>query len=171
VVYNRFIIRNLPFRRLSLTTKACPECGSEDMILTKQGNHHCQNCGLDWSESAALCPRCGHANETNAESCEICGESLSVVDRILRRQVISGKPQWLQDARERAPGIKEHEEVSSRQRLEMLMDVDRKREEELRIAKQIQSQQERRTLSGTLIFTAAILVIIVIATLAITLRG
>lgn len=154
-----------------MTTKVCPECGSEDMILTKQGIHNCQNCGLDWSEAATICPRCGHANETSAESCAICGELLSVVDRILRRQMISGKPQWLQDAREQAPGIKEHEEVSSRQRLEMLTDVDRKREEGIRIAKQLQSQQERRTLTGTLIFTAAILVIIVIAALAITLRG
>ena len=151
--------------------RACPECTSEHLIVSEHGTLVCHDCGALLTETVQVCPRCSHVNDPDANVCTNCAEPLSVVDRVLSRQAIAGKPRWLQEAREQARGIKDTEEASSQQRFEKLVEADRQREEALRISQEQQIQQERRTLSITIASAALFLVIIVIATLVITLRG
>lgn len=154
-----------------MSPETCPQCASQDWIVAENGILTCKNCGVELTDSWQVCPRCAMQNEPGAEQCASCGENLSVVDRVLSRHAISRNPRWLDDAREQAAAIKQIEEASSKDRLENMIETDRRREEAILIAKARQDELERRTLSVTMIGTAVILVIIVIATLVITLRG
>jgi predicted ATP-dependent serine protease len=118
-----------------------------------------------------VCSLCGHENDPAVDRCSNCDEVLDVVNNVLSRHAITKNPRWLQEARESAGTIKAAEEASSQHRLEEMKEADRKRQEAILLEKARQDELERRTLSVTMIGTAVILVIIVIATLVITLRG
>jgi hypothetical protein len=154
-----------------VSPETCPKCASQDWIIAESGVLTCKNCGEELSGVVQLCPRCAKENDPGVDQCTSCGETLSIIDRVLSRHVSPGKPRWLEEAREQAGAIKELEEASSKVRLEEMIETDRKREEAVRIEKARQDELERRTLSVTMIGTAVILVIIVIATMVITLRG
>lgn len=154
-----------------MSPETCPQCASQDWIVDENGVFSCKNCGVELTDVVQVCPRCAEENDPGADQCMSCGESLSVVDRVLSRHAVSRNPRWLEEARQQASAIKKIEEASSKERLEEMIEADRRREEAILVEKARQDELERRTLSVTMIGTAVILVIIVIATLVITLRG
>lgn len=154
-----------------MNPETCPQCTSQDWIVKEGGVQSCKSCGLEISGDMQVCSFCGHENEPTLDRCSDCGEVLDVVDNVLSRHAITRSPRWLQEARESAGTIKAIEEASSQHRLEEMKEADRKRQQEILMEKARQDELERRTLSVTMIGTAVILVIIVIATLVITLRG
>ena len=151
--------------------ETCPQCASQDWIVNESGAQSCKSCGLEISGAVQVCSHCGQENGATVDRCSNCGEVLDVVDHLLSRRIATKNPRWLQDARESAGAIKAIEEASSQHRLEEMKEADRKRQREILLEKARQDELERRTLSVTMIGTAVILVIIVIATLIITLRG
>ncbi len=151
--------------------ETCPQCASQDWIVKEGGVHSCKRCGLEISGEVQLCSLCGHENDPTQDRCSNCGEVLDVVDSVLSRHGPTKSPRWLEEARESAGTIKAMEEASSQHRLEEMHAADRKRQQEILLEKARQDELEKRTLSVTMIGTAVILVIIVIATLIITLRG
>jgi len=154
-----------------LTLTDCPACDSEDIAINEQGSLECLQCGHKWEISSTICPRCGSRNPGDAETCVRCGEALDVVDRLLSKHPSNSEPYFLREARSRAPDLKQREESASQQRLETLKEIDRRRLEALREAQYLQRQKERQTLTTTFWILAAMVLIIVVATLVITLRG
>lgn len=149
----------------------CPDCASESINIIDHGLFECMDCGHQWDTSSRICPNCGHINAPDSENCTECGESLDVVKRLLSRHPTGSEPGWLEQARSRAADLKQMEEISSQQRLETFKEIDRKRDEVLREMQRQQRQKEQRTLTATLWLLGAMLVIIVVATLVIILRG
>jgi hypothetical protein len=154
-----------------LTPIDCPACASEEITVTEQGSLECLHCGHKWEISGRICPRCGHNNSADVETCVKCGEALDVVDRLLIKHPSHGEPSFLREARNRAPDLKQKEEIASQQRLEILKEIDRRRLEALREAQRLQRQKERQTLTTTFWILAVMVLIIVVATLVIILRG
>jgi predicted amidophosphoribosyltransferase len=151
--------------------ETCPQCASQDWIVKEGGVQSCKRCGFEITGAVQVCSLCGNENNATVDRCSNCGEILDVVDHLIKERTSPKNPRWLQEARESAGAIKALEEASSQLRLEKMIEVDRKRQQEILLEKARQDELEKRTLSVTMIGTAVILVIIVIATLVITLRG
>jgi hypothetical protein len=138
----------------------CPACTAPGLVLDPSGGLRCTYCGSIIKGKPFLCPSCGWINSTNEEECPKCGEPMTVVAQVIRRQDSTGAPQWLQRAQSQAGDLKEREERASSIRIQKFMDIDRMREEALR------KEDERQTKQAQRIFGIAIICVVVMILIA-----
>jgi hypothetical protein len=151
-------------RRLCVDTPACLACTAPGLELVAKGVLKCQYCASSFRGLPLICPSCGWINTIQAESCPDCGEPMTVITQVISRQDKSGGPRWLERVQSQAEEIKKSEEIASRDRLQKLQEIDRKREEAIAEEKVRRSKDDRFFL--ILIGSAVLIVIIIVAILA-----
>ena len=105
----------------------CPACTAPSLVSDRGGGFHCDYCGVVWEVQPIRCPICGWQNPRRSEVCANCGEPLTMIGRVLTRQGTAGPPPWLGRVRSRAGELKEQGARASEQRMEQLLDIDRRR--------------------------------------------
>jgi len=83
-----------------------------------------------WEVQPVRCPVCGWQNPRRSEVCSNCGEPLTMIARVLTRQGTVGPPFWLGRVRSRAGELKEQGARASELRMEQLLDIDRRRQQD-----------------------------------------
>ena len=111
------------------------------------------------------CPACGADNEPGAEACANCGEPLSTVGRIFGHASKPSDPRWLSAARDRAQALKEEGVRGSEERMQVFLDIDRRRESAQAEAAARQRQRDAKLLRGAAVTLVVFLVIVAIVTL------
>jgi hypothetical protein len=116
------------------------------------------------------CPVCGAENEAAAETCVACGEPLSTVGRIFGHAADPMQPVWLEQARGRAPELKQVGQAGSEARMEGLLDVDRRREAWQSERASQQHRRDRRVLTFALVGSGLFLLVVLAVSLSALLR-
>lgn len=100
--------------------------------------------------------------------CPHCGEPLTVLGTVIARQSSARAPYWLAVARSTAPAIKADAEQASRQRLDALWEIDRRR---LRAEAEARRRvQDRRTLTWAAVASGVIALFFLVLVAAALLR-
>jgi uncharacterized membrane protein YvbJ len=141
-------------------TRICPVCGH----YNKDDVRHCSECGARIMRD---CPVCGADNSVLADHCVQCGRNLDMIDQMARRWQKTTE-QRLYEQKAAMISLKEQEERASQERMAILMEAERHRQEALALARESQSQRERQLYIG---IGALILVFIVIMALALLLTA
>jgi uncharacterized membrane protein YvbJ len=171
---------------MQLTGIQCSNCGGNELLQGQQGQLLCAYCGSAFGEVTRICPHCGHYNEADvrhcgqcgepiirtcpacgrdnwilAEHCVQCGRNLDVIERIARRwQETTQQP--LEDHRAGVAAVKDREERASQERLAEFLEIERRRQEALAQARQVQRKQEQQIWwwVGAALFVALVVVIL-----------
>ncbi len=125
----------------------CPACHAPEFATLGRDQYQCSYCGTTFRLAAVLCPACGRPQEEGAEICPHCGEPLTLLGTVIARQGSPRAPYWLAVARSAAPAIKAKDEQDSRQRLDALWEIDRRRMRAEAEAEAQRRVQDRRTLT------------------------
>jgi len=151
-----------------VTTGVCPQCGEAALQPDPQGGILCRQCGALFKDSPVPCPACGSEVEANADECAACGAPLGVTAQILAQRAGQASTLWLERTRAQAPALKASGAEGSRERLETLVKIDRRREQQW--AKQIAARavEDRRSL-GLLAAALGIFVVVLGIALLVTL--
>ncbi|NIM92549.1 MAG: hypothetical protein GTO18_02380 [Anaerolineales bacterium] len=144
-----------------MTAPKCPSCGAPGLIQTQSGGLHCHYCHSSFKGKPYLCPSCGWINFKNEESCPKCGEPLTVVSQVMRRQDVSGTPSWLERSQSQASDLKDHEEKASQRRLSKLIEIDRRREDALAEEAARRAQRDRKLFTYVFLFGIIFITIII----------
>lgn len=139
----------------------CPNCSTPGLEVTDDGTINCPNCGILQAGQLKVCPACGHENILNAEYCIACEEPLTILSQIMIMQSDRSQPFRLKQVRSQASAIKEREERNSQRRMERFQEIDRRREQALAEAQEVQKMHQRRV--STVMFIIAGLFVIFIA--------
>ena len=116
------------------------------------------------------CPVCGAENVDTAEACGNCGEPLSTVGRIFGHAAEPSQPIWLEQARGRAPDLKERGRQASDVRMGGLTEIDRKRESWQAERAAFQREKDRKVLMVAMIGSGLFLLLVLGLSLAALLR-
>jgi hypothetical protein len=116
------------------------------------------------------CPVCGTENEETAEACGNCGEPLSAVGRIFGHAAEPSQPVWLEQARGRAPDLKERGRQASDVRMDGLTEIDRKREAWQAERAAFQREKDRKVLMVAMIGSGVFLLLVLGLSLSALLR-
>ena len=173
---------------LAMNPEVCPFCGaaaSSDPL----GGIRCGACGSVVAEPLSVCPRCRHVNESGAAECARCSTELTAVCPGCRRENWAGAERCAECGREldvlghafrsversarirreellrRVPGLKEQEECESRQRLEMLREIDLRRMNRAAERAERAKQREQRIIRGAVIAGCIFLILLVVLAL------
>ncbi|HET7010875.1 MAG TPA: zinc ribbon domain-containing protein [Anaerolineales bacterium] len=113
-----------------------------------------------------MCPSCGARNDAGVDSCSTCGAPLSTVQRIFGTAAKPTRPLWLDEARQRAQGLKDGDLKPSEERMGALLDIDRRREASHAEAVYRQRERDRKLIRLMLVafvlFLAAIALVTVL---------
>ena len=110
-----------------MDTLTCPACTAPGLLSEPGGGFQCEYCGTIWQVQPVRCLVCGWENSRRSEVCANCGEPLTMIARVLTRHGTAGPPAWLGRVRSRAGELKEQGARASEQRMEQLLDIDRRR--------------------------------------------
>lgn len=102
--------------------------------------------------------------------CPHCGEPLTVLGTVIARQSSARAPYWLAVARSTAPAIKADAEQASRQRLDALWEIDRRRLRAEAEAEARRRVQDRRTLTWAAVASGVIALFFLVLVAAALLR-
>ena len=99
------------------------------------------------------CPACSRPYAAGAETCPYCGEPLTSVARVLTSPSAPRQPRWLQQNRQRALELRQADEQASGDRMQALVESDRRRlEAEHALAARTQTRERRAMLLVGLVF-------------------
>jgi predicted amidophosphoribosyltransferase len=139
----------------------CPFCQAPQPPLAEGGVVVCEFCGSEFVVTGTWCPRCGTRNGDDAETCRVCGEPLTTIGRVFQRHRDARRPpQFLEYARQQAPGIKRSEGEASRQRMADFNVQESRRLEALGRERRAQAAKDRRLLMIGLGTVGAVVVLI-----------
>jgi hypothetical protein len=116
----------------------------------------CSYCGSSFEQAEILCPTCSGPVTEEAEACPHCGEPLSVVGKVVSRQLDVRPPRWLRVARARASSLRRQDEPHSRLRMEALLEIDRRRLEMAAEGEARRRLRDRQTLMIAAVICAAL---------------
>jgi uncharacterized membrane protein YvbJ len=182
------MLDNLAGGTMKLTDLECENCGASEMVRGEHEQLVCVFCGSSFGEVTRICPECGHYNEEDARRCSQCGS------RIIRDCLTCGQDNWVlathcvqcgrdmelieriadrwqQSARQRLEerragmnDLKVLEEQASTERMSVLMEAERVRQEALALARASQKERDRQVymLVGVAVVVFVILVIVVL---------
>lgn len=144
----------------------CPACHAPTFDTLGRDLYTCSYCGTTFRQAAVVCPACGRPQEEGAEICAHCGEPLTLLATVIARQSSPRAPHWLAAARSAAPAIKAEDERASRQRLDGLWEIDRRRLQAEAEAEARRREQDRRTLTWAAVASGviALFFIVLVAT-------
>lgn len=136
-------------------TRICPNCG----ILNEEGARFCEQCG---SPLIRDCPVCGADNWILAEHCVQCGRSLDLIEQMARRWQLTTQHR-LQEWKEGVAQVKVDEAKASEERMAILMEAERVRQEALLLARAAQQKRDRQMYMWLVIIVAALVVIVLLS--------
>lgn len=149
----------------------CPECGATTMAPDESGAMHCPECGTILPVAQLPCPACGALMAADADQCSKCGEPVSLFGQVMARHVDSRRsPQWLEQARGQAQGVRQQEERASEKRFGALQETDRRRLEATERDELAQQRKDRLTLRWGLGISIALALLFVALALLFTPR-
>ncbi len=137
----------------------CPICGSSDVATGAEGEAICQDCGTGFILPPISCPSCEHPNVPGAEACEFCGEPLSLVARVVERQLAQPSLRRLDQVRAQAPALKAEGEKASEARMATYRRAEQLRVQELRRMSAARAEEDR----GLLLAAAAVVAFVLVA--------
>ena len=126
-----------------MDTPACPACTAPGMTVAQKGELKCSYCGSSFRGSPLICPSCGWINNIEAEDCPVCGEPLTVIAQVIRRQDTAGGPQWMKRVQSQLGEMRSAEDWASQIRLQALQEIDQTREKDFADQKAQQSRADR----------------------------
>jgi predicted ATP-dependent serine protease len=174
------------------TDRGCPKCGATEVVLRKDQQLACSNCGLVLGHVSRLCPSCGHYNADGlrhcsecgtelvrectacgadnwvlATYCSQCGRNLGIIERLARRSQQTTQ-QRLHERKATMASLKEREEWASQVRMASITDLERLQQESLVAARVAQEGGGQRFLHilaviAALLFVAAIVALLLTA--------
>jgi hypothetical protein len=179
---------------MKLTDLECENCGASEMVRGQDEQLVCMFCGSSFGEVTRICPECGHYGEEGARRCSQCGSriirdcptcgwdnwvlathcvqcgrDMELIERMAHRWQRSTR-QRLEERRAGMADLKDLEERASAERMSVLMEAERVRQEALALSRA--SQQERDRQVYMLIGVAAVVfVILVVLVLLLTSGG
>lgn len=146
----------------------CLICGSSDVQVGAEDEAVCQQCGAAFTISPLSCPSCSYLNAPDAESCEACGEPLSLVARVIERQLAQPALRRLDQVRAQAPALKAQGEKASEARMSAYRRAEMLRARELRRMSAARAQEDRHLLLAAAAAVAFVLIVLVAAALVST---
>jgi len=174
------------------TDRGCPKCGASEVVLRKDQQLACSNCGTVLGEVSRLCPSCSHYNEDGLRHCSICGTELvrecsscgadnwvlasycsqcgrhlGLVERLARRWQQTTQQRLYERQASMGP-LKEQEEWASQGRMASIMHLERL--EPLGLGPTARGHGDRRLLR-ILAVVAALLFVAFIVALLVTVGG
>ncbi len=137
-------------------TRICPECGH----YSEEGARRCSQCG---SRIIRDCPTCGWDNWVLATHCVQCGRDMGLIERMTDRWQRSAR-QRLEQRRAGMNDLKDLEERASAERMSVLMEAERVRQEALALSRASQQERDRQVymLVGAAVVVFVVLVVVVL---------
>jgi ssDNA-binding Zn-finger/Zn-ribbon topoisomerase 1 len=164
--YPNETVYDVPHHRSQyVTTPACPACTAPGLIQVDKRELKCSYCGSSFNGIPLICPSCGWINNIEAEDCPNCGEPLSVIAQVIRRQDKDGGPQWMKRVQSQLGEMRSAEERASQLRLQTFHELDQQREDAIAEQKTRQAKSERTLFTLTATILLVMIVIIIIFTL------
>lgn len=148
-----------------MLSPACSICGSSDVAAGTEGEAICQNCSTRFILPPISCPSCEHRNVPGAEACEVCGEPLSLVARVIERQLAQPSLRRLDQVRAQAPALKAQGEKASEARMASYRRAEQLRAQALRRMSAARAQEDRRLLLAATAVLAFVLVALAVVAL------
>jgi ribosomal protein S27AE len=175
------------------TDYACPRCGGTEVVLRKDQQLVCSNCGSVLGDVSRLCPSCNHYNQDGARRCakcgtelvrectacgadnwvlatycSQCGRNLGIIERLARRSQQTTQ-QRLYERKASMTSLKEREEWASQLRMAAIGNLERFQLEALAAAQAGAGDDGRRffrilAVIAALLFIAAIVALLMTAT-------
>lgn len=146
-----------------MSTPACPACGAQRLMRISATELRCPYCASTFHGKPYLCPTCGWVNTSEADTCPNCGEPLSIVSQVIDRRKGSANAPWIERVRSQAQAIQTSEELSSQQRMQQLLEIDRIREEQELRDRQLQMQRDKQLFVFIFIFALVVIAFIILA--------
>jgi hypothetical protein len=140
----------------------CPSCGEMSLTILTPRNADCSHCGAKFRDGLRICPACSSTNALENETCQGCGESLTVFSTVLSRQKAGSTSQRLEQLRNQAEKIKEQVNRESEVRMSQFQDIDRRRLEGERMEEITQQERDRILIRNVMIGSGIFLAIIAI---------
>ena len=163
----------------------CPNCGAKELAPDESGQLVCEFCHSSFGEVTRVCPSCGAYNEEQvrfcqkcgnplirdcpvcgadnwilAQHCIQCGRSLDLIEQMARRWQLTTQHR-LQEWKGEIAQVKAGEEKASEERMAMLMEAERIRQEALALARATQRKRDQQLYGWLVIAVAAFLVLVV----------
>lgn len=137
-------------------TRICPECGH----YSEEGARRCSQCG---SRIIRDCPTCGWDNWVLATHCVQCGRDMELIERMTDRWQRSAR-QRLEERRAGMNDLKDLEERASAERMSVLMEAERVRQEALALSRASQQERDRQVylLVGAFVVVFVVLVVVLL---------
>jgi predicted amidophosphoribosyltransferase len=139
-------------------TRICPECGH----YSEEGARRCSRCG---SRIVRDCPTCGWDNWALATHCVQCGRDLELVERMVHRWQHSTR-QRMEERRAGINELKDLEERASAERMSVLMEAERVRQEALALSRASQQERDRQVYmllaAAAVVFVVLVVVVLVL---------
>ena len=137
------------------TDRGCPKCGATEVVLRKDQQLACTQCGSVLGHVSRICPSCSHYNQDGRRQCSICGtelvrectacgadnwvlatycsqcgRNLGIIERLARRSQQTTQDRLYQ-RKATMTSLKEREEWASQMRMSSIMDLERLKLESL----------------------------------------
>ncbi|MBN2555141.1 MAG: zinc ribbon domain-containing protein [Anaerolineales bacterium] len=145
---------------------ACPQCQQATLVRDERGHWVCPACGYRIQLETFFCSECGAENPIAAQVCIQCGQSLSTFRQVMDRHTGEQlSPLWLKQVRAQASSLKEQARMASEERSLRFEEIDQRRIESERIAKERQALREKKTIRAAamaLLATAFLLTVLAI---------
>jgi predicted RNA-binding Zn-ribbon protein involved in translation (DUF1610 family) len=143
------------------STPKCPACSAIDLRIHTQGSFECPYCGTIFSGKPTLCPSCGNENSFSSQKCTQCGEPLTMFARVVTRHGSRTNPLRLQQMRGQAARLKESEAIASQRRMDVFLEVDRRREQALHEAQEASKAHDRKIIKLLFVLTASFFALLI----------
>ncbi|TET33452.1 MAG: hypothetical protein E3J69_07690 [Anaerolineales bacterium] len=152
-----------------MPTYECPICSEEKLVESGPSAYKCQHCRASILDGKLVCSACGKQNPLEAAKCETCQEPLTIFSRVVSRHSKSTRSWRLDQARDQANTLKAAEADASEVRMEVFLEIDRKRKTAEREAALMQEEADRQLFHYVRIGLGIFLAIVAVASLIIAL--
>jgi hypothetical protein len=132
------------------------------LIPNPDGTLTCAYCGTTYEVTGRTCPNCGAVNPPESEHCARCGRVLDMVGFILQSRLQVTTRERLEQIRAEAARLKAESEAASQERLCRWWAEEEERRRALAAAQAERDRQERMLLTGALVFTAVVILALII---------
>lgn len=147
----------------------CPSCGETALEITMPHGGDCSRCGAQFRDGQRICPACSTPNPLELETCQNCGEPLTILGTVLARQNPGATPQRLEQLRGQAESIKARGNQEAEIRMTQFREIDRRRIDAERSAQILQKEKDRLLLRNVLLGVGIFLGLVAIIALIVIL--
>jgi hypothetical protein len=134
-----------------MQTAQCPSCGETALEITSPRGGDCSRCGAQFRDGQRICPACNTPNPLDLETCQNCGEPLTIFGTVMARQNPHATPYRLEQMRGQAEGIKARSNQEAELRMTQFREIDQRRLDAERIAQIQQEEKDRLLLRNVLL--------------------